>query len=104
MNMIKLYKLMMRHYIAAERINTSYENLENHQSGSYPTTLYSVLRSPILLRYPLLNLRLDDFIMIQTAYVIYQNAKLAYDVEQVSCVLLLRRQVLILCDLSLEQL
>lgn len=80
--MMKLNKLITRQ-IGAERINNSSRNFEN-QSGSYSTTLHSALR-PILLRYPWLNFQIDDLIMIQTAYVIYQNAKLAYDVNQVSC-------------------
>lgn len=79
----------MWNHTAVERIHRSSENSEN-QNDSHPTTLYSVLRSPILLRYPMLNLRLDDFIIVHTAYVIYQYAKLAYDVMQVSCILVFR--------------
>lgn len=90
----------MKSHIAVARRTSSSENFET-QSG---TTLYSVLRSPILLRYPLLNFGLDDLIMIQTAYAIYQNAKLVYDVKQVSSIFTLRMKALILCHLSVEQL
>lgn len=57
---------------------------EEETEAEEPKTLYSITGCSLLLRYPMLNIKLDEALMLKYSWNIYTNSALMYDVWMVS--------------------